>query len=199
MRRPLLTLSLLGPSAVAFAQETAHHAETITIWEILRSPEFLAGVFNFLLLVTLLVVMGQKPIAKFLTERRRQVEEGLKQASALKAEAESKLAEYTERLDHLDQEMARMRADMVKAGEVERDRIVAEAEKKAARMRTETRFLIEQRMKQVERDLRREAVEASVAAARTVIQDNTTDGDRVRLAESYLDALGKTKTDEVHS
>jgi len=200
MRRLLLTLTLLLPTTVAFAQESAHHAETISIRDILYSPEFLAGVLNFLVLVGLLVFMGQKPIAKFLKERRRQVEEGLKQAAALKAQAEKMLAEYTDRLDKLDDEMASLRAEMVKAGEAERDRIVAEAEKKASRMRAETRFLIEQRMKQVERDLRREAVDASVAAARAVLEEKTTPQDQERLAQAYLSALADTKTaDEVRS
>ncbi|NOY91801.1 MAG: ATP synthase F0 subunit B [Deltaproteobacteria bacterium] len=195
MRRLLISLSLLGSSSVALAEETAHHGDTLTIWQILTSPVFMASVLNFLVLVTLLYVMGRKPIASFLTERRRQVEEGLKQAAALKAEAEKKLAEYTERLESLDEEMAAIRADLIKAGEAERSRIVAEAEKKAARMRTETRFLIEQRMKQVERELRQEAVDASIAAAQSVLEDKTTETDRQRLAQGYLQSLSKTESD----
>lgn len=192
MRRLLITCTVLAHSSYAFAQEAGHHAEMIPWQQIVRSPEFLASVVNFLLLVALLVTMGRKPVARFLSERKREVEEGLKQAASLKAEAEKKLAEYTERLEQLDGEMASLRAEMVKAGEAERDRIVAEAEKKAARMRTETRFLIEQRMKQVERELRREAVDASIAAARQVLEEKTNESDRQRLAQAYLTALSDT-------
>ena len=39
--------------------------------------------------------------------------------------------------------------EMIKAGEAERDRIVAQAEEKAARMRKDTNFLIEQQIKQL--------------------------------------------------
>ncbi len=195
MRQLLITLSLLSSSSLALAEETAHHGDTISIWQIVTSPVFMASVFNFLVLVVLLYVMGRKPIASFLTERRRQVEEGLEQAAALKAEAEKKLAEYSARLESLDEEMATIRADMIKAGEAERSRIVAEAEKKAARMRTETRFLIEQRMKQVERELRREAVNASIAAAQSVLEEKTTETDRQRLAQSYLESVGETASD----
>ena len=196
----VLATTVLAQTDVALAQEGAEHAGTISIWQILTSPEFMASVWNFLLLVALLGYMGHKPIKKFLVTRRRQVEDGLTQAAALKAEAEQKLAEYTHRLESLDEEMASIRADMLKAGEAERSRIVAEAEKKAARMRAETRFLIEQRMKDVERELRREAVDASIAAAERVLEEKTTETDRQRLAESYLDALGKTEsTDEVRS
>ena len=46
-----------------------------------------------------------------------------------------------------------------------RDRIVAEAEARATRMRDDTRFVIEQQMKQLRADLTREAIEAAVNAA----------------------------------
>ena len=45
------------------------------------------------------------------------------------------------RLEKLDQEMVEIRGDMIKAGEAERDRIVAQAEEKAARMRKDAGFL----------------------------------------------------------
>jgi F-type H+-transporting ATPase subunit b len=93
------------------------------------------------------------------------------------------------RLEKLDQEMVRLRAEMVKAGEAERDRIVAQAEEKAARMRKDTQFLIEQQMKQLRKDLTREAASAAVLAAQELLQEKTTADDQDRLAEAYLDRL----------
>lgn len=194
------TSGVLAYGGVALAQAGAEHADTISLWQVVTSPEFMASVWNFLLLVALLGYMGHKPIKKFLVTRRRQIEDGLAQAAALKAEAEKTLAEYTHRLESLDAEMASIRADMLKAGQAERSRIVAEAEKKAARMRAETRFLIEQRMKDVQRELHREAVDASIAAAQRVLEGTTTESDRQRLAQGYLDALSEPgSTDEVRS
>ena len=71
----------------------------------------------------------------------------------------------------------------------ERDRIVSEAETKAARLRKETEFLVEQQMKQLRVDLTRAAVEAAVAAAGEVLSRETTAEDRERLARAYVERL----------
>ena len=71
----------------------------------------------------------------------------------------------------------------------EGDRIVAEAEEKAARMRKDTSFLIEQQIKQLRKDLTRQAASAAVVAAEELLQKSTTESDQDQLAESYLNRL----------
>ena len=80
---------------------------------------------------------------------------------------------------------------MVRAGEAERDRIVAEAEQKAARARKETAFVIEQQAKQMRADLSREAVESAVATAERLLNDKATASDHERLAKHYLDRVAE--------
>lgn len=96
------------------------------------------------------------------------------------------------RLEKLDQEILQIRADMIKAGEAERDRIVAQAEEKAARLRKDTSFLIEQQMKQLRKELTERAATAAVMAAQDILRERTTEADQERLAEAYL-----AKIDEV--
>ncbi len=78
---------------------------------------------------------------------------------------------------------------MISAGEKERDRILAEAEHKAARMRRESEFLIEQQAKQLRADLLREATESAVTAAEQLLIKSTTNFDQQRLAQEYLSSL----------
>ena len=80
---------------------------------------------------------------------------------------------------------------MVKAGEAERDRIVAEAEKKASRLRKDAEFLIAQRFKLLREELSREAVESAVAAAEAVLRDKANPTDQTRLADAYLARLNE--------
>jgi F-type H+-transporting ATPase subunit b len=89
----------------------------------------------------------------------------------------------------LDQELAQIRKDMISAGEKERDRIVADAEHKASRMRKEAQFLIEQQMKQLRSDLTRDTVEAAIAAAEQLLVKATTSYDQQRIAQEYLASL----------
>lgn len=179
-------------AGLVLAEDTAEgngHGGELTMGHVLADPTFLGSVLNFTLLIFVLTFLFKKPLSEFLKNRSKQVEEGLAEAARIKAAAEAKHQEYSDRLEKLDSELETLRSDMVKAGEVEKDRIVAEAEKKAARMRRETEFLIEQQMKQLREDLTREAVEAAVGAAEAVLTEKTTAADQQKLADTYLERV----------
>jgi len=149
----------------------------------------LPSLVNFGLLVALFVWMFRDSVSKALKARRAEVEQALTEAARLKADAEAKHKEYSERLARLDQELGQIRKDMISAGEKERDRIVADAEHKASRMRREAKFLIEQQIKQLRADLTSETVEAAIAAAEQLLIKATTSFDQQRIAQEYLAAL----------
>lgn len=150
-----------------------------------ETPPFLANIINFLALCVILWFIARKPLGSFLTERKREIEEGLLESKRIKEQAETKHREYKERLSRLDTELAQLKKEIVAAGEKERDRIVADAEKTAGRMRRETEFLVEQEMKQLRIDLRREIVEESVRTAERVLRERVTADDQRRLADEY--------------
>jgi F-type H+-transporting ATPase subunit b len=155
----------------------------------LDNYEFWGPVFNFLVFLFLITFFGGPRIRSYLVSRRQQIAGDLAEAQRLREEAQAKHDEFTQRLAQLDQEMEQIRQEMVKAGEAERDRIVAEAEAKSARVRRETRFVIEQQMKQLREDLTREAVEAAVGAADQALREKITSADQERLAKQYLETL----------
>ncbi len=157
------------------------------------STALLASVVNFIILIAIFVKLFSKTVKEGLKKRRAEVETALNEAAKLKAEAEAKHKEYSERMAKLDSELAQIKADMIAAGKKERDRIVADAEHKAARMRQEAEFLIEQHAKQLHADLTREAVEKAVAAAEQLLVKSTTNFDQQRLAQEYLASLDKER------
>lgn len=193
-----LVLLLSAPVVARAAETGGEHGEAhgFTFADVWSDTQFWAMAFNFTLLIGVLFFLGRKPILNFLKERRRSVEEGLTEAERLKAEAEARYNEYTERLESLDQELATLRKEMIQAGEAERDRIVAEAEQKAARLRREAKFVIEQQMKQLREELTREAVEAAISAAEQVLRTKTSPEDQERLAEQYLASLSEVAKGE---
>jgi len=211
MRLRILTLVavLIMPAGVALAQHAAepaahegHAAEAAheghagghhvpTLEEIIRSGDFKGSVWNFALLVTILVVYAGPRIRNGLVERRRNVEEALAEAARMHEEAAAKKKEYTERLAKLEGELESIRHEMVKAGEAERDRILAEAEKRASRLRKDASFRVEQRLKELEAILTREAVAAAITAAEDVLKEKTSGADQQRLADTYLTRLGE--------
>ena len=209
MRSLLLMLSLLLVPAFASAQHEEHaehgdeHTETaaegqdqgghghfLSFSEALGLTELQGALVDFSLLLLILVYFGGRKIRAALAARRDQVASELEEAKRLKEEAEAKHALYQKRLVSLDAELDTIRAEMIKAGEAERDRLVAEAEKKAASMRRESEFLVEQRMKQLKEELSREAVAAAISAAEKVLREKTTAEDQARLSKAFLGRIG---------
>ena len=163
----------------------------VTLSAIFGDFKFLGSVVNFLVFAFLLYYFGKKPINDALARRRKDIEESLAEAQKLKAEAEAKRDEYKARLEKLDSEMEQIRADMIRAGESERDRIVKEAEHKAALLRKDSKFQIDQQFKQLRDDLTRETVEAAIAAAEEILSAQVQEQDQVRLGEQYLEAIAQ--------
>ena len=164
------------------------HGE-LTFSSLIRNREFQGTVLNFLVLVGLIVWVVRKKVNPALAARRDEVEKELAEARELRIAAEKRHMETATRLEKLDEEMLQIRGDMIKAGEVERDRIVTQAEEKAARLRKDTSFLIEQQIKQLRKELTQQAAIAAVAAAQELLQERTTDADQDQLAEAYLNRL----------
>jgi F-type H+-transporting ATPase subunit b len=177
--------------AIAFAQEHAaeEHAggHESHGWD---TTALAASFVNFFVLIAVFVYLFKDSLKNFLVSRKAEVEKELLEAARLKAEAEVKHKEYSERLAKLDSELAKMKQDMAEAGKREFDRIIADAEHKAARMRKEAEFLIEQQAKQLRNDITRESTEGAVAAAAELLLRATTTYDQQRLAQEYLSSLG---------
>lgn len=146
---------------------------------------------NFIVLLVVFVWLFRDGVAGFLKGRKVDTQKALQEAAELKAAAEAKQAEYQKRLAGLDAELEDMKKKVVEAGEAERDRIIAEAERRAVRMREEAEFLVEQRSKQLRIEITREAVGAAIDAAQQLLQKATTEADQKRLADEYLEQLRK--------
>lgn len=196
--------ALLVP-ALAFAldgevHEEAHGEHGEHGWD---STALIASFVNFAILIGVFVHLFRDKLKTFLKERKAEVADALNEAARLKADAEAKHKEYTERLAKLDQELAQIKQDVIAAGIKERDRIVADAEHKASRMRQEAHFLVEQQVKQLRSELAREAIDGAVAAAEALLLKTTTSYDQQRLAQDYLNALsnnqGEKKTPSIPS
>jgi F-type H+-transporting ATPase subunit b len=197
-----MLLALVAVSPNLALAETAHHEseahevaehesghDELTFSGLLKNRNFQGTIVNFLVLVGLIAWVIRKKGNPALAARRAKVEKELAEAQRLRAEAEKRHMETATRLEKLDQEMIQIRGDMIKAGEAERDRIVAQAEEKAARLRKDTSFLIEQQMKQLRKELTQQAASAAVVAAQELLQERTTDADQDQLAEAYLSRL----------
>lgn len=150
-------------------------------------PPLLATIFNFLCLFVIIYLLARKPLTAYLQSRSDNVREGLAEAKKLLEEANDRLADYSTRLERMDEEMTRLREEFIAAGENERDRLVADAGGKAERMRRDAEVRLQQEFSQLKEELRVETIEKAVTAAKDALKEQVKDPDHRRLADEYLE------------
>ena len=105
----------------------------------------------------ILVLRRPQAINKALLARHQQLKAELAAAAEVRAAAEARLAKQEKRLASLEHEIAAMRAGIKQEAEAEKPRLIAAAEERARRIQDETKFLLDQQVKEAEVELRREA------------------------------------------
>ena len=199
----LLPLTLLLSTGAAFAQEEhpaeldhaaagehaggehgeGHHAGI--------DPKTLALQFlNFGVLLFLLIKFGGSAINKSLRARHDQLKADMEEANRLRVAAEARFKEQEKRLANLEGELEAMRQGILKEAESEKARIIAAAEEKARRVQDETRFQLEQQVKEAELRFRAEVAQAALKIADELLRRQVNGGDEQRLIQNFVTELG---------
>lgn len=155
---------------------------------------FIASLFtNFVIFFGFLIWKAAPAVASGLKSRRSTMAVELERAQEKQAKAEARLAEYEEKLQNLEREVAHVVESYEKVAEADRARTEAETEKALARMARETDFTIQQEMRKAERLIRRSAVEATLRIAEEKIKSRINPDDHRRLTDQYVASLdGRT-------
>jgi F-type H+-transporting ATPase subunit b len=144
---------------------------------------------NLAILIAVLVYFGRKPIRAFFAERRAQIQDDLKRASELRAEAEARYAKWQRRLVDLDAELEGIRVAVRERAEAERERILEEATAAADRIRNDALAAVEQELRRARRKLREEASELAIEIAGERLREQVSAGDRDRLFDEFIERI----------
>lgn len=143
-------------------------------------------VLNFAGLVAILYFGGRKAVRAGLQARHQQIKTDLASAAETRAAAQARFEQQEKRLASLEQEIAAIAASIKQEAEAEKQRLIAQAEERAKRIREESEFIIEQQVKQAEEDLRREVAVAAVALAEKIVRNQMMPGDQQRMIDSFV-------------
>jgi F-type H+-transporting ATPase subunit b len=173
-----------GETETVAAKEGGHE-------EVVPEPEIhgwklAAQLFNFAALAFILIKFGGPAVSKALTARHQQLKADLAAAAEAKAAAEKRLAVQEKRLSSLEQEIAGIRAGIKHEAEAEKARLIELAEERARRIQEETKFLLDQQVKQAEADLRREAARMAVDMAEQMVKRSFDASDQKRLVDGFV-------------
>jgi F-type H+-transporting ATPase subunit b len=147
-------------------------------------------VLNFVVLLGILGFALKKADVKgSLAARQAQIEKDLKDAQEGRASAETKLAEYTGKLDQATKEIDDIKAAIIREGEQEKERIIAEAQIAAQKIAAQAAQSAEQETVKARAELRAEAARLAVEIATGKLTGAIQKADHDRFVGEYLDKV----------
>jgi len=175
VRRSLALALPLVVAAPAFAASEADHGGGL-FWQVL----------NVVLLLAVLIWFARKPVLSYLAERRDTIAKNLESSAALLAESERRLAEWTQKAANLDREVSAIRDATRRAAEAERDRILADANVTAERIRRSAGAVVARELQHAREELRREVANLAVELAAQTLREQVNESDRTRLLDEFI-------------
>jgi F-type H+-transporting ATPase subunit b len=151
--------------------------------------DLLYRVLNFAVLVFILVYFLSKPIANALMGRRQSIKDQFENLDARRAEAELLYKEHEGKLARLDVEVQKIITAAVAQGELEKERIVADANRTADGIKQQAELAIQHQFAEAKQKLRKEIAEQAAAMAEEIISKNLQEADQAKLLEDYLNKV----------
>jgi len=155
------------------------------------AKDFAWRVLDFALMIGILIYFLTKPIRNGLAGRREGIEKALSDAVAAREAAEAKFAEYDSKLSKASTEIEEMSAAIRREGELERERILANAKEMAQKITTEAEKTAESEILRARTELRQEASRLAITLAEELLKKQMTAGDQARLVDEYVSKVGE--------
>ena len=178
----------------AEAHGGGHHGlEPLNIGDIFdkRRPALIALFLNFGVLMTLYYMLGKKPVASALKQRRVTIGKEIDEAQALLAEAKERAKKYQGDLKNAEVDAAKAKASLIASGKGAVARLLVDANEKAERMKREAIRLVEQERSAVHAQLLAETIELASREAAELLKKSVTADDHARLAQDLLLELAR--------
>jgi len=184
------------PHAVEAAGE-AHGASSMTGPHGALSPaklkDFGWRVMNFAALLVILIKFVKKPLADALKGRQQGIAAEFEDLETRRADAERNYKEYEARLAGIDDELKTMVEKAIAQGQVEKARIIEEANRAAEGIKRQAEMAVQNEIAEAKRRLKTEIAEQAGIMAEAIIKKNLQDTDQNKLVEDYLTKLGGLK------
>jgi F-type H+-transporting ATPase subunit b len=192
-KKIIITLAYISTlvlvASVGFASEGgegAHHVDHAAG----QMKDFGWRVLNFAVLIGIVIWALKKADVKgSLAARQADIEKSLKDAESARDAAEAKLREYSGKLDQASKEIDELHAAIVREGEQEKNRIIAEANVAAEKIVAQAALSAEQETVKARSELRAEAARLAVEIATGKLTGAILKADHDRFVGEYLDKV----------
>ncbi len=182
-----LLVAGVAATGLAAEEQGASHAA-------LQMKDFGWRMLNFVLLAALVVWIIKKfNVGQLLSDRRTGIEKALKDAVRAREAAEKKYTEYSDKLSRATKEIDEIYASIKREGELEKERIIAEAKLSAEKIKEQAEQAAAREVLKARTELQAEAARLAVQLAEQTLRENVGKDDQNRLVGEYL-----TKVVELH-
>lgn len=154
--------------------------------------QILLHMFNFVLLFGILYFLLYKPVKDFMEKRKQEYEECDKRAHDDMKDAAALKADYEKRLADADEEIVRMRAESVQNAEAEREKIIESANEKADAIVEKARKKAEGEADMVKAQAQSELADYVAKMAQKLVMES----DDSQGFDSFFEAAGEKATSE---
>ena len=171
--------------AWAAAGGAEHHEPSI--------GEIIFPAINFILYAGVLYYFALPLVRNFLRSRREDVVATMAQAAAKKQQAEALVREYRAKVAGMNQERQSILSLLRQEGEMEKSRLLGEAQASAAKIREDARFLADVEVKTARQDILDEMARQAEAMARELVQRSISPDDQGRLVREFIAQIGQAR------
>jgi F-type H+-transporting ATPase subunit b len=182
MRQKFAVLGLVCASVPLMA--ASGHAPDHINW-----VELIARVVNFVLFAWVLLKFLKEPVVEFFTSRRLQIERDLEMARSSRLDAEKRLAEIQEKMQQLDEEIARITAQARAESEVEKDRLRQSAEEEAKKINEQAQERILRERAALVSSLKADVVNEAIREVETLLRQRLDDQTTAGLMADFAERL----------
>jgi F-type H+-transporting ATPase subunit b len=141
---------------------------------------------NFAVFVGLVVGLGRKPLLRYMESRHTLIKDALQEAAKIRADAQAKLEEYSQRIADVDTEVDQLIADVRADAQAEKERIIEEGRQQAERMKRDAESRIAAEFARARQEIEQEVVAAAVAAAEALLRKSATSRDKSALVDAFI-------------
>ena len=141
---------------------------------------------NFVILITVLVLLLYKPIKKMLQNKRKALNDIAEDHARLKEESEKQKTEYDKQLEELKVKNAELSAEIVESAQKRAEAIVAEGQKRAQSIEDAAKRDALSQQEQLKNEYRDSVNRLAVVIAQKMLEREITDKDNAELIEQVL-------------
>lgn len=188
----MIALATIVPLLAQAAEAEVESKWGPTVWGM---PAFVWHAVNFLIFAAIIFFAARAGVVASAKAKRDRIARDIEEATKLRDEMRAKFEDYDARMKDIDARMNTLITDARNEAETEKKRIIEEASKAAARMRTEAKTIADQEIARARRELQDEQIARAGELAEQMLRTSVNKDDQSRLSQEFLTRIegGKAK------